>query len=283
MKKIMTLVALAAMMMGVASCGDDGPVREDKMSFGVTDLMTKTVTGDTYFDYAGSKLRFDLNYLADTACLQVLDTKFSSRQPFPVNLLFDGMRINYSARDRYTLTASSYNVMSYQVKDIRCNADMSNKMYYLTYSVVREGNTSQVYVYPSTILSALADDNLDYAKATYLTFNCGMNNQGNYEGYVMLHNVQFHIGKTKSPVMTIRIPYDEHVTITANATGYTVEGTGVIGLYQQNGIEIPFDEHPVKNLKITVDITSKSYSIFFNCMEVDGVEGEFSAEGKLYL
>ena len=80
MKKIMTLVALAAMMMGVASCSDDGPVREDKLSYGVTDLMTKTVTGDTYFDYAGSKLRFDLNYLADTACLRVLDTKFAERQ-----------------------------------------------------------------------------------------------------------------------------------------------------------------------------------------------------------
>ena len=78
MKKIMTIVALGAMMLGVASCGDDSPVREDKLSFGVTDMMSKTVTGDNFFDYAGSKLRFDLNYLADTACLQVLGTQFAA-------------------------------------------------------------------------------------------------------------------------------------------------------------------------------------------------------------
>ncbi len=280
MKKIMTLVALAAMMMGVASCSDDGPVREDKLSYGVTDLMTKTVTGDTYFDYAGSKLRFDLNYLADTACLRVLDTKFAERQPVTVNLLFDGMKINYSARDRYTLTGTSYNVMDYQVKDISCNVNMSNKMFYLTYTVVSERATSQVYVYPSTILSALADDNLDYANAneTFYTFKCNMNNEGGYEGSVMLHNVQFQLGESSSPKMTIRIPYDEHSTVTGTATGYTIEGTGITGFWLQGTTEVPFDRSTVDDLKIEVDVVNKSYSIYFKCMG-----GEYNAEGKLYL
>lgn len=276
----MTLVALAAMMMGVASCGDDGPVSEDKFSFGVTDLMTKTVTGDNFFDYAGSKLRFDLNFLADTACLQVLDTKFSSRQPVTVNLLFDGMKINYSARDRYTLTASSYNVMDYQVKDIRCNADLSNKMFYLLYTVVSERATSQVYVYPTTIFSALADDNLNYAKATetFFTFNCGLTSEGKYQGSAMLYNVQFQLGESSSPKMTIRIPYDEHSTVTSTTTGYTIEGTGITGLWLQGTTEVPFDRSTIDDLKIEVDVVNKSYSIYFKCMG-----GEYENSGRLYL
>ena len=279
MKKIMTLVALAAMMRGVASCGDDGPVREDKMSFGVTDLMTKTVTGDTYFDYAGSKLRFDLNYLADTACLQVLDTKFAARQPYPVNLLFNGMRINYSARDRYTLTASSYNVMSYQVKDIRCNADMSNKMYYLTYSVVREGNTSQVYTYPQKIFTTLTDNNLDYANANelFMMFDCKFTEENRYEGNIYLFNAKF--SDAMPPTLPqIRIPFDEHSTVTGTTTGYTIEGTGITGLWLQGTTELPFDRSTIDDLKVEVDVVNKSYSINFKCMG-----GEFSAEGKLYL
>ena len=277
----MTLVALAAMMMGVASCSDDGPVSEDKFSFGVNDLMTKTVTGDNFFDYAGSKLRFDLNFLADTACLQVLDTKFSSRQPVTVNLLFDGMKINYSARDRYTLTASSYNVMDYQVKDIRCNADLSNKMFYLLYTVVSERATSQVYVYPTTILSALADDNLDYAKATetFFTFNWGLTSEGEFQGSTMLHNVQFQIGESSSPkIPSIRIPYDEHSTVTSTTTGYTIEGTGITGLLLQGTTEVPFDRSTIDDLKIEVDVVNKSYSIYFKCMG-----GEYENSGRLYL
>lgn len=278
MKKIMTLVALAAMMLGVASCGDDGPVSEDKFSFGVTDLMTKTVTGDNFFDYAGSKLRFDLNFLADTACLQVLDTKFVAPMP-PVSLLFDGMKINYSARDRYTLTASSYNVMDYQVKDIRCNADLSNKMFYLLYTVVSERATSQVYTYPQKIFTTLADNNLDYANANelFMMFDCKYNEENGYEGNIYLYNAKF---SEAMPITLpqIRIPFDEHSTVTGTTTGYTIEGTGITGLWLQGTTEVPFDRSTIDDLKVEVDVVNKSYSIYFKCMG-----GEFENSGRLYL
>ena len=274
----MTLVALAAMMMGVASCSDDGPVSEDKFSFGVTDLMTKTVTGDNFFDYAGSKLRFDLNFLADTACLQVLGTKIVAPMS-PVNLLFDGMRINYSARDRYTLTASSYNVRDYQVKDIRCNADLSNKMFYLLYTVVNERATSQVYVYPTTIFSALADDNLNYANANelFMKFDCKFTEESGYEGNIYLFNAKFSDAMPKT-LPQIRIPFDEHSTVTGTTTGYTIEGTGITGLWLQGTTELPFDRSTIDDLKVEVDVVNKSYSIYFKCMG-----GEFENSGRLYL
>ena len=282
MKKMMTLMALAAMMLGAASCGDDSPVREDKLTFGASDLMTKTVTGDNFFDYAGSKLRFDLNYLADTACLQVLDTKFAARQPVTVNLLFNGMKISYDARDRYTLTGTSYDVMDgYQVNNIRAHANLSLNTYYLTYDVVTPRATSKVYVYPEMILSALANDNLDYGTTTetFFTFDCELDEDGAYDGDVALHNVQFSIGEASSPKFNlIRIPYDEHVTISGTATGYVVEGTGITGKYLQGNVEVPFDRSTIDDLRIEVNVVNKSYSIRFKCMG-----GEFISDGRLYL
>lgn len=282
MRKKIMMMAFAAMTLGMVSCGDDSPIREDKLTFGVTDLITKTVTGDNFFDYADGKLRFDLNYLSDTACLQVLDAKFAKQMPLTVDMLFNSMSINYSGRDRFSLTGTNYEVMDgYQVNNIRCNANVSLKMYYLTYDVVTSRATSKVYVYPTNILSTLSDDNLDYADTSefYLIFNCGLKNDGSYEGDLALNNVQFSIGEATSPKFRlIRIPYDENVTITGTQTGYVVEGTGITGKYLQGSVEIPFETSTIDNLRIEVDVVNKQYSIFFNCMG-----GEFSSDGKLYL
>ena len=278
MKKMMMIVVLAAMTMGAVSCGDDDPIREDKLTFGVTDVITKTVTGDNFFDYDGSKLRFDLNYMADTACLQVLDTKFAKQMPLTVNMTFNAMNISYTARDRYLLTGTNYQVMDgYTVNNIRCNADLLLKTYYLTYDVVTSRATSKVYVYPENILSTLADENLNYATANelYFKFNCALASDSSYKGDVCVYHVKF---AEAAPLLTIRIPYDEHVTITGTKTGYTVEGTGITGKYLQGTTEVPFERSTIDNLKIEVDVVNKSYSISFNCMG-----GEFTSDGKLYL
>ena len=283
MKKILTLMALAAMTLGIVSCGDDNPITEDHLSFGVRDLISKTVSGNTFFDYTNSKLRFDLNYLADTACLHVLDTKFNQRMPVTVSFSLSGMNVDYSSRDRFTLTGTGYDPMEsmgYQVNNVRCNVNASLNMYYLAYDVVSSNGTSKVYVYPQTILSVLEDDNLFYTDATelFFTFKCGLNNENNYEGNVLMSNVQFSIGERTSPKMTIRIPYDDHVTITGTTTGYVVTGTGITGKYLQGGTEIPFEQSTIDNLEIVVDVVNKQYSISFDCMG-----GSFEDTGKLYL
>ena len=283
MKKIIMMMALAAMTLGIASCGDDNVITEDNISFGVKDLISKTVSGNTFFDYTNSKLRFDLNYLADTACLHVLDTKFNQHMPVTVSFSLSGLKVDYSTRDRFTLTGTGYDPMEsmgYQVNNVRCNVNASLNMYYLAYDVVSSNGTSKVYVYPKTILSTLEDNNLDYADATdlYFTFKCGLTDGNKYEGDVLLSNVQFQIGERTSPKMTIRIPYDNQVTVTGTTTGYVVTGTGITGKYQQGNTEIPFEQSTIDNLEIIVDVVNKQYSISFNCMG-----GEFESSGKLYL
>ena len=153
-------------------------------------------------------------------------------------------------------------------------------MYYLAYDVVSSNGTSKVYVYPKSILSVLEDNNLDYADATelYFTFKCALNDENNYEGDVLMSNVQFQIGERTSPKMTIRIPYDDLVTITGTTTGYVVTGTGITGKYQQGGTEIPFEQSTIDNLEIIIDVVNKQYSISFDCMG-----GSFANSGKLYL
>lgn len=275
------MMALGAITMGFVSCGNDDPIGEDKISFGVSNLITKTVSGNHFFDYGGGTLRFHLDYLADTACLQVLSTKFSEQMPLTINMTFAGMTSSYTSRDRYKLTGTSYNVMDgYEVQNVRCDANTSLKMFYVHYNVVSTRGTSQVYVYPQTIYSSLADDNLDYSNATelYFTFKCGLNNENTYEGNVLLSNVQFSIGERTSPKMTIRIPYDDNVTVTGTTTGYVVTGTGITGKYQQGGTEIPFEQSTIDNLEIVVDVVNKQYSISFDCMG-----GSFANSGKLYL
>ena len=169
----------------------------------------------------------------------------------------------------------------YTVNNVRCKADVSHKTYYLTYEVVSPRATSQVYVYPQSIFTALADDDLNYASTNdlYLTLDCGKDAEGEYEGKVALNNVQFSIGDRTSPTFKrITIPYDENVTVTGTKTGYIVEGTGITGLYLQGTTEVPFDQSTIDTLKIEVDVVNKNYSIFFNCMG-----GEFRSDGKLYL
>lgn len=289
MKKIMTMVALAAMTLGFVACGDDDPITRDEVNFGVTDLVSKTVTGDNFFDYTGLGLRMHLNYLSDTAYMAVVNTKFSAMQPFPVSFALTKLGITYTDRSRFKLSSTtSYDPlpgMGYQVNNVRMSADLLMKAYYLTYTVTSNHATSQVYVYPQSILTTLEDDDVDYANAKefYATFTAKPGQNSTYEGNVLLTDVQFSIGTAKSPVMTIRIPYDEHVTITPNKRGYTVTGSGITGLYRQGESWIPFEQSTIDNLAIDVDVVNKQYSIFFNCMEYEGVPGEFESSGKLYL
>ena len=276
------MLAVAAMTLGLASCGNDDPVTTDTYEYGVNELITKTVSGETFYDTSNGYLKFTLDYLKSSANLEIHDVKYAAMMPAQTFNL-DNLTANFTYADVFSLTSgnTTYDVMEgYQVKNVRCNVNLGVVMHYLTYSVVTSRGTSQVYTFPSVILSKLDDDALNYNSTPnfFLVFTGNLNSEGTYSGNVLLSNVQFSIGERQSPKMTIRIPYDEHVTITPTATGYTVSGTGITGLYRQNEEYIPFEQSTIDNMEIVVDVVNKQYSISFDCMG-----GSFTDSGKLYL
>lgn len=276
------MLAVAAMTLGLASCGNDDPINTDTYEYGVANLITKTVSGESFYDTSSGYLKFVIDYVKGNAKLEVHDAKYAAMMPAQTFTL-DNLTGNFTYIDVFSLTSGSttYDVMEgYQVKDVRCNANIGLTMHYLTYSVVSSRGTSQVYTFPSAILSKLDDDAMNYNATPnfFLLFTAGLNSEGTYSGNVLLTNVQFNIGERQSPKMTIRIPYDEHVTITPTATGYTVSGTGITGLYRQLEEFIPFEQSTIDNLILVVDVVNKEYSIAFDCMG-----GSFEDSGKLYL
>lgn len=278
-------MALAAMAMGLVSCETEVPIPDKKYkTIEIDELMTKTVTGDAFFDYAGTQLSIGLYQLGGVD-IQVIDTKFSESQSSPVSFLLD--QTGAYGQD-YIMLLSGYkpkNVttegIDYRVSDVSCVIHTQMPLCYMKYTVTSSNATSQVYVYPHTVFTALQDGRrMDYEGVSdlYIRFNASLDNQGKYQGSALLHNVQFKIGERTSPKMTIRIPYNDLVTITPTKTGYSVEGNGITGLYQQGSTEVPFEQSTIDNLKINVDIVNATYSIFFNCMG-----GEFESNGALNL
>ena len=282
MKKYYLMLAVAAMTLGFASCSNDDPIKTDTYEYGVTGLITKTVSGESFYDNTNGYPKFFIDYVKGSVKLELHDVKYAPMMPAQTFTL-DNLSATFASSDRYSLTSGdkTYTVMEgYQVKDVRCNAHIGLFMHYLTYSVVSERGTSKVYTFPSTILSKLADDNLNYTTTTdtYFIFTSEIGNEGSYTGHLVLNNVQFSIGDRQSPKMTITIPYDEHVTLTSTKTGYIATGTGITGLYKEGNIEVPFEQSTIDNMEIVVDVVNKEYSISFDCMG-----GYYEKSGKLYL
>lgn len=247
----------------------------------ISNLMGKTVSGGSFFDCADPRLRMDLDYQASIANMQIIGVRYSEIQPIASTFTLCELLTNYTSLDRFELVGTGFTPMGgYQINNVKCNVNTTLDMCYLTYDVVSSMGTSKVYVYPQTILSVLPGDNLKYSQTTdlYLLLNAKLGNNGIYEGNVLLTNVQIKIGDRVSPKMTIRIPYDEHVTITPNATGYSVSGSGITGLLKQGNFWLPFEQSTIDNLQIEVDVVNKRYSIFFEIMG-----GQFEDSGTLYL
>lgn len=285
MKKIMTLMALTAIAFGISSCGDDDPIRKDKLSFGTRDILTKTVTGELFYDHSGGYLRFEVDYLTGATDIEVAEIKYSRNQP-AITFDLEGLNTIVSSRERLVMTGTGYDPMEgmgYTINNVRCNVNTALKMYYMTYDVVSPRTTSKIFTYPTNIMSQLGDeDNLDYDNANELYFKFNLEADGTqadgslkFKGHAYVYNVQF---APTAPILSIRIPYDDHVTITSTSNGYTVEGSGITGLYLQGTTEVPFERSTIDDLKIEVDVANKTYSIYFKCMG-----GEFDKSGKLYL
>lgn len=67
-------------------------------------------------------------------------------------------------------------------------------------------------------------------------------------------------------------------TITNTATGYTFESASITPYNKAGTTEIPMDSRKMTNVKGTVDLVNRKFTIDFDCM------GEqYSDKGSLYL
>jgi len=93
---------------------------------------------------------------------------------------------------------------------------------------------------------------------------------------VYLYQVVFTIGERTSPAMNLLIK----APTTGDATGkiFTMKGTNIIPFMVMGNTEVPYPNFPVTDLNITVNMTAKTFDMFFRCHG-----GEYSDSGMLNL
>ena len=97
------------------------------------------------------------------------------------------------------------------------------------------------------------------------------------KGTIDVFNVVFRIGEQTSPAMTIRIP---DAKFTRKGDVITFDDTDIAPMMYRGSQYIPMGDpaYNVTDLKSTIDLKARSFTISFNCHG-----GSFSDSGKIVL
>ena len=212
MKKFLLSIALVALALSFTSCGDDEPyvpqitnetvIGKDLINSTVT-LATNSVTYIETADYT-----FDIEYRdmrEATVKVVAKNVKFDSHMPYPVTYAMEPIK-TYQLNDQYVRFISSKvkflnpgtdtENTNYTLTKVVGYIDKRNKVFTLTYTV---NDKWKVIVTSSTIRSRIAPGN-DYTAPTELYYIYKIN-IATKKAEVFLHNIQFTIDGTTSPVL----------------------------------------------------------------------------------
>ena len=108
---------------------------------------------------------------------------------------------------------------------------------------------------------------------TYFLFDIDMTKD---KSTIYMYNIQFEIGESVSPQMTLRV--DVPVSFNSINNAYVLSGTGLVAEMQRGSswVPMPNEEYQLNNLLCMVKPSAKLYSISF-----DAYGGHFEQSGKL--
>ena len=276
MKKFLSLLASAAMLLTITACGDDDePVINSRTD--VSGLIVQTVSNGSVINVSNCDLGFDMNFTKRTLDLHVDNVSFAPRMP-KISFEADGLEFVSNDRIGIWFTGNNIQVMSgYTLDDIEGKMDSHLRTVILTYRGIAERGQYDVITYSPLLYSALSTSNsYDYENTSekYYKFISQIDDNDNFTPSIYIDNIQFVSQMPK--LEEIRIPLDE-ATIVHTANGYTATAETIVPYFKQGDKYIPFSDRTISNLKYTLDIKGNQFSIEFDCFGL-----HYTDEGFIY-
>ena len=190
-----------------------------------------------------------------------------------VNFVIEG--IKFTQEDSvFTLEASSVKATGgHTVGGLKGKIDTKNKVYNISFYVdaTREVLLTSPYN---------CSDNLPSGTDTQKSYAFKQSTEGAQKKLrFSIMNVKFS-DKMPFPLKEMAVYFNDGdgSTITNTATGYTFESASITPYYKAGTTEIPMDSRQMTNVKGTVDLVNRKFTIDFDCF------GEqYSDKGSLYL
>ena len=276
MKKILFAFAMLAMVAGFTSCGDDnnGNNKGEDMTTTQTFAMSAKTRSNSVLVYdCDFTATFTAKYADKTATLALNNVKFAEKMP-AVNFVIEG--IKFTQEDSvFTLKASSVKATGGRtVGGLKGKIDTKNKVYNISFCV--DATYEVLLTSPYN-----CSDNLPSGSDNQKSFAFKQSTEGAQKKLrFAMKNMKFVEAMPIIKEIAIYFNDGDGSTITNTATGYTFESASITPYfkYKDGATEIPMDSRQMTNVKGTVDLVNRKFTIDFDCFGL-----HYSDKGSLYL
>lgn len=276
MKTILFAFAMLAMVAGFTSCGDDNNGNnkgEDMTTTQTLAMSAKTRIKSVLVYDCDFTATFTAKYADKTATLALNNVKFAEKMP-AVDFVIEG--IKFTQEDSvFTLKASSVKATGgYTVGGLKGKIDTKNKVYNISFYVdaTREVLLTSPYNCSDNLPSG-SDNQKSYA------FKQSTEGAQKKLRFAMKY-MKFVEAMPIIKEIAVYFNDGDGSTITNTATGYTFESASITPYfkYKDGATEIPMDSRQMTNVKGTVDLVNRKFTIDFDCMGI-----HWKDKGSLYL
>ena len=276
MKKILFAFAMLAMVAGFTSCGDDNNGNnkgEDMTTTQTLAMSAKTRINSVLIYDCDFTATFTAKYADKTATLALNNVKFAEKMP-AVNFVIEG--IKFTQEDSvFTLKASSVKATGGRtVGGLKGKIDTKNKVYNISFCV--DATYEVLLTSPYN-----CSDNLPSGSDNQKSFAFKQSTEGAQKKLrFAMKNMKFVEAMPIIKEIAVYFNDGDGSTITNTATGYTFESASITPYfkYKDGATEIPMDSRQMTNVKGTVDLVNRKFTIDFDCMGI-----HYPDAGSLYL
>lgn len=275
MKKILFAFAMLAMVAGFTSCGDDNGNNkgEDMTTTQTLAMSAKTRINSVLIYDCDFTATFTAKYADKTATLALNNVKFAEKMP-AVNFVIEGIKFTQEG-SVFTFEASSVKASGgYTVGGLKGKIDTENNVYNITFYVDA--------IYEVLLTSPYnCSDNLPSGSDNQKSYAFKQSTEGAQKKLrFAMKNMKFVEAMPIIKEIAVYFNDGDGSTITNTATGYTFESASITPYfkYKDGATEIPMDSRQMTNVKGTVDLVNRKFTIDFDCFGL-----HYSDKGSLYL
>ena len=267
---------MLAMVAGFTSCGDDNNGNnkgEDMTTTQTLAMSAKTRINSVLIYDCDFTATFTAKYADKTATLALNNVKFAEKMP-AVNFVIEGIKFTQEG-SVFTFEASSVKATGgYTVGGLKGKIDTKNKVYNISFYVdaTREVLLTSPYN---------CSDNLPSGSDNQKSFAFKQSTDGAQKKLrFAMKNMKFVEAMPIIKEIAVYFNDGDGSTITNTATGYTFESASITPYfkYKDGATEIPMDSRQMTNVKGTVDLVNRKFTIDFDCMGI-----HWQDKGSLYL
>lgn len=267
---------MLAMVAGFTSCGDDNNGNnkgEDMTTTQTLAMSAKTRINSVLIYDCDFTATFTAKYADKTATLALNNVKFAEKMP-AVNFVIEGIKFTQEG-SVFTLEASSVKATGgYTVGGLKGKIDTENNVYNITFYV--DATYEVLLTSPYN-----CSDNLPSGNDNQKSFAFKQSTEGAQKKLrFAMKNMKFVEAMPIIKEIAVYFNDGDGSTITNTATGYTFESASITPYfkYKDGATEIPMDSRQMTNVKGTVDLVNRKFTIDFDCFGM-----HYTDAGSLYL